>query len=398
DLESMKIQIFKWVDSRYVAIHKVPNLAGFLLLVCVTACATACGAEATSNSDTTAGETSDGASETSDGTSATDGCGAAGPGGDEPDYELIPRNVDEVVIPGGPFHPTGRDLIGVMSLPPDASCEAPVPGCVVMHGSGGLFREEELGDVCSEEVESKFRELMDVMRANGVAAIAPASFYSRDSRFCEDNSSFIDYAPPGYNRKEHRTAIRTYDLLATTRYFCQRKEVDCDRLCFIGTSNGGSIIFHYLHQHLDDSFATFFADEADEIGEVPYVAMPKDRPMPRFAQAISPGCGLNGAIGLEVDDGELQEADIRELYYPALGSQLYMDLGTDDGVPDDCAIELGEGRREIQALEVESRLGITAEQSRYNYTIYPDGEHDLLGQEPFGDQIRAAFVERLGSL
>ncbi|MGB1276356.1 MAG: hypothetical protein ACPG77_11465 [Nannocystaceae bacterium] len=395
----MKQQISNGADSRLVAIRNPPNLAGLLLVVCVTACATACGAgEAASNSDTTAGETSDGASETFEGTSGTDGCGTGGPGGDAPDSELTPRNADEVVIPGGPHHPTGRDLIGVLSLPPDASCEAPVPGCVVMHGSGGLFREAALGDDCSEEVESKFRELMDLMRANGVAAIAPASFYSRDSRFCEDNSSFIDFAPPGYNREEHRTAIRTYDLLATTRYFCQRKDVDCDRLCFVGTSNGGSIIFHYLHQHLDTSFATFFADEADEIGEVPYVAIPSDRPMPRFAQAISPGCGLNGAIGLEVDDGELQEEEISELYYPAPGSQLYMDLGADDGVPDDCATSLGEGRREIQALEVESRLGISAEQSRYNYTVYPDGEHDLLGQEPFGDQIRTAFVERLGTL
>jgi len=323
------------------------------------------------------------------------GCGAQG-SGTKGDGRTAPpmiqgRNAQEFMIPGAQYHPQGIDLRAVVALPQG---EGPFPGCVIVHGSGGVFVQKDPDEPCTEEVEKNFKQLKDLLVENGVAAILPDSFSSRGEKFCEDNSGLAN-APPGYNREQHRIAIRTYDLLAATNYFCDLEQVDCSRLCFVGTSNGGSIIFHYLHQHLDKSFEAFFADpnQLSKIGNVPYMPIPADRPLPRFAQPISPGCGLNSAIGLEDDAGQLEKEDITQLYYPA--ADLFMDIGTNDSVPDDCAREVGQGRRQTQAEEVVRRLGISQSQSRYRFKIYQGGMHDLLGQTPFGDQIRASFLQRV---
>ncbi len=300
------------------------------------------------------------------------------------------RNDDELIIPPD-YHPLGLGLTAVVDVPEG---QGPFPGCVILHGSGGLFREGDYGDPCTEQVESKFEELRELLASEQVAVILPSSFFSRDERFCEDNSEFIDFAPADYDRTKKRTALRTYDLLATTNYFCDRSDVDCDNLCFVGTSDGGSVIVHFLHQHLETSFAKFFADDGDELAPIPYVPIPPDRHLPQFAQAISPGCGLHGAVDLEADDPDLQQEDIEALYYPAV--PLFLDIGENDDVPDECttAVPGFDGTRQIQIQEVERRLGIAPADSRYRFEIYADGEHDLLGG-PYGDEIREAFLTRV---
>lgn len=324
-------------------------------------------------------------------------CGGGSGGGGDNTFSsetLQARNASEVIISGGKYHALGQSLRAVVSLPEGAG---PFPGVVIVHGSGGIFKEgSEYGSLCTEEVESKYAQLRDMLVAKGVAVIMPDSFSSRDPRFCEDNSNLIDFAPSNYDRESRRIALRTYDLLAATNYFCDLEEVDCDHIGFVGTSNGGSIIFHYLHEHLEYTFEDFFDRKAADLTGVPYVPIPADRPMPKFAQAISPGCLLNGAIRAEADADDLPGEDIEELYYPHPGTVLFLDVGENDGVPNGCTTAFGKpGQREIQAAEVEQRLNIAPADSRYHVATYANGEHELLGQAPYGDQIRTQFMDRV---
>ena len=48
---------------------------------------------------------------------------------------------------------------------------------------------------------------------------------------------------------------------------------------------------------------------------------------------------------------------LNELYYPAADSQLHVEVGTLDGVPDECYLDApdGEGLRELQARDFEQQ-------------------------------------------
>jgi hypothetical protein len=98
-------------------------------------------------------------------------------------------------------HPLDDALRAVLMLPEGASAEHPVPGCLVVHGSGGLFKENAPGEDCGPDLENNFRELGELLVGQGVAALLPSSFVSRDPRFCEDNDDayFQFVTPPFHN-------------------------------------------------------------------------------------------------------------------------------------------------------------------------------------------------------
>ena len=56
---------------------------------------------------------------------------------------IQPTFATEILIDGA-LHPLGESLRAFEQLPAGASAMNPVPACVVVHGSGGLFREETL--------------------------------------------------------------------------------------------------------------------------------------------------------------------------------------------------------------------------------------------------------------
>lgn len=335
---------------------------------------------------------------------------------------LSARGADsEVQIDAG-LHPLGEPLRAVFVEPPGEPVDGKPtrPACLIAHGSGGLWRENDPGDPCGPDLESNFRFLADQLADKGVASLLPSSFASRDARFCEDNDSdYFQFAgPPFFNPgdgpvdrdsayKMRRMVIRTLDVLAGMRYLCQRPDVDCDRLCLIGTSNGGSALLGYVandigrhvteyvdtdaqREHESSSsfedrqqaFANFPALPADLALDLP------DRPLPRFAQAISPGCRLRALVPtIHPDDADFDSvAHLDDLLYPSAPIELHIEIGENDDVPDECRVG---GIREAQARGYEALADI--DPSRYLPWVHPDAGHNLVSERP--DELAARLAE-----
>ena len=396
----------------------------------IAAVALACGGSPSGGAPDGAGPLPDGAAPGEDGGFAPDAPGPTEDGGAPgSDGGLVPEGQAPEPRPGerrvpGSLHPLGTPLVAAVALPEGASPDAPVPACLVVHGSGGLFRDgPAAGAPCAAEVQGVYRELMDLLAAEGVAAVAPSSFYSRDERFCDDRD-FLDYAPPPFfpagtasERKERddgykirRHSVRALDLLAAARAAAAMPEVDGTRLCMIGTSNGGSAILGYAAQDLERHLVEFltlaprdyenaanqdFEERSAALASFPpppadLAAQLAARPLPRFAQPVAPGCTLRELIPDVEPDEALRDSD---LYYPAGDVALHLELGLRDSVVERCAVAVGDGLRERQARAYEDRAGV--DPSRYLVHTH-DGEHDLLQDAVTGPAIRARLVELVG--
>lgn len=328
----------------------------------------------------------------------------------EPPPLIAQRNQNEFLI-DGKYHPLGNELVAVINFPEGASANNPVPGCAIVHGSGGLFRENDPGQSCSQQLESNYQRLNDQLIAKGVATILPSSFYSRDERFCEDNDNdYLAFATaPFFNGndpiqrnseyKNRRVAVRAMDMLATMRFFCDLEQVDCEKACMVGTSNGGTSIMSYTAQSIAEDLPAFIDDEkrpfesnsahatrSDAFANFPPLTVSPitlkyqmtHRPTPRFAQLISPGCTMRDIVpDIEPEDENLPFG-LNELFYPAVGIELTIEVGTDDSTPDEC---YQNGLREVQARYFEQENGINVNDSRYMIQIHQDGEHNLLDDD-----------------
>ena len=316
--------------------------------------------------------------------------------------------VESEVVIDAAHHPLGSPLRAVLLLPDAASAAAPVPGCLVVHGSGGLFRENAPGEACGPQLETNFREVAELLAGQGVAALLPSSFASRDPRFCEDNDdAFLEFAPaPFFNAGDtrardsaystRRVVIRTLDLLAASDYLCSRDDIDCSRTCVVGTSNGATAILAHvaneLPRHMDEytDLATrrehesnsAFANRQAALANMP--ALPDDladwldaRPLPRFAHAISPGCSLRALVPTVAPDdaGFDPLLHLGDLYYPAGNVELQFEIGLLDDVPDACH---DGGIRELQARAYEALTD--ADPSRYLVRTHAGAGHNLLGE------------------
>lgn len=322
--------------------------------------------------------------------------------------EAPAQPVESEVLLDAAHHPLGSTLRAVLVLPEGASAAKPVPACLVVHGSGGLFRENAPGEACGPELEGNFRGVADLLAAQGVAALLPSSFASRDPRFCEDNhDDFLQFATapffnPGdvfardgsYSRR--RVVIRSLDLLAASRWLCAREDIDCSRTCVVGASNGGTALLGYVANELGRHLAEFtdtttqrehesgsaFADRQLAFDNFPAIAADIDdqlevRNLPRFAQAVSPGCSLRALVPtISPEDPDFDPvAHLDDLYYPAFDVELHLEIGLLDDVPDACH---GDGIRELQARAFESLSGAT--HSRYLVHTHEGADHDLLGE------------------
>ncbi|MCB1213998.1 MAG: hypothetical protein KDK66_00850 [Deltaproteobacteria bacterium] len=307
----------------------------------------------------------------------------------------VGRNAHEYILSSS-LHPYEVALRTYVSLPDDSSLfetAGSFPVFFLYHGSGGLFKEpSNLGEDCTQELESNYQEMMTFLNNQGIAVVAIDSFGSRDSRFCEDNSDFVSFAPPEMDSNLNQVVSRLMDTVVAEKSFCALASLDCSRMARIGTSEGGTAVLVASHRYLEAAWNQLFdAEDPDNeleiLTHVAYQALPDNRPTPLFVFAIAPGCGFYGFLPFGVE-GE----DIENLFYSQ--SLISIHAGTADSIPAHCAVELGEGTRQRQAEEVQSREGIAEANFTYQYTLYADAPHDLWGSHQ--SELEAALTSLIG--
>ncbi|MCC7344378.1 MAG: hypothetical protein IT573_05520 [Deltaproteobacteria bacterium] len=333
------------------------------------------------------------------------GKGAANPGGGagsngssavggavKPAEILSPgRSVTEYVLSKS-RHPQGVGLVLRVFLPDGSSLfdeGAVYPLAFGYHGSGGLNREpDQAGQECTQELETAYREMTEFLNAQGVAVVWIDSFYSRDPRFCEDNDpDFQQFAPPAMDSNLQQVVSRLYDAAFAEQALCSLTRFDCSKYMRIGTSEGGTAAILPSHRFVDRSLAQLFDpndpdNELQKLTDIAFATLPVNRPQPKFVLAISPGCGFYGAIPFSVD------GDTEDLFYPS--QDLFLEIGGSDDIPEECAVAIGDGRRQLQAEEIQNREGISDAEFRYHLTIYPGAGHALW--EARQEEIKAKLL------
>lgn len=116
--------------------------------------------------------------------------------------------------------------------------------------------------------------------------------------------------------------------------------------------------------------------------DIAFATLPVNRPQSKFVLAISPGCGFYGAIPFSVD------GDTEDLFYPS--QDLFLEIGGSDDIPEECAVAIGDGRRQLKAEEIQNREGISDAEFRYRLTIYPGAGHALW--EARQEEIKAKLL------
>ncbi|MDL1871636.1 hypothetical protein FBR05_05480 [Deltaproteobacteria bacterium PRO3] len=301
------------------------------------------------------------------------------------------RNATEYVLSKS-LHPQGVGLVLRAFLPDGSSLfegGAAFPLAFGYHGSGGLNREaEQAGQECTQELETAYREMTEFLNAQGVAVVWIDSFYSRDPRFCEDNDAdFQQFAPPAMDNNLQQVVSRLYDAAFAEQALCSLTRFDCSKYIRIGTSEGGTAAILPSHRFVDRTLVQLFDpkdpdNELEKLTDIAFANLPANRPQPKFVLAISPGCGFYGAIPFSID-GETED-----LFYPS--QDLFLEIGGSDDIPEECAVAIGDGRRQLQAEEIQNREGISEEDFRYHLTIYPGAGHALW--EARQEEIKAKLI------
>ena len=308
----------------------------------------------------------------------------------------------------------GDGIPAVLSVPDGPVPADRFPACVVLHGSGGLLKENQPGDPCGPDLENNYELLFQTLEARGVVVLAPNSF-GRSPLFCEDNDdAFFSFVPPPFHNpgdgvparddaySARRIETRTLDAGGALAYLQQQSFVDPLRICIVGTSNGGSAAL-VMSSNATGRHAAQFGDisqqrpheSAGDYAErqvifANYPALPpalesafNGLPVPKFTQAISPGCFVrkmiptvdpNGFNLLMWPDDVFHPQDARDGY---AGNEFHAEIGGDDGVPDHCRPA---GIRHRQALAYQMTFGVSP--PRWLPTEYPGFGHDLLGDNP----------------
>jgi dienelactone hydrolase len=221
----------------------------------------------------------------------------------------------------------GDSIPALLSVPQGPTPQGLFPACLVLHGSGGLLAEHQPGQACGPALESNYEQMFATLEALGVVVLAPNSF-GRSPLFCEDNDDnyFGFVPPPFYNAgdgalarnddyKARRIETRVLDAGAALKYLQDLPYVDDRRICVLGTSNGGSVAlvlssnatgrqaaqFPDLSQQRPLENAAGFLERQTAFANYPTLPANIEAefdvlPVPKFTQAISPGCFVRKMI------------------------------------------------------------------------------------------------------
>lgn len=111
--------------------------------------------------------------------------------------------------------------ITAVFIAPEAPTGKPVPGIVMLHGCGGLFKKS--GDMSARELA-----WIEIFKSEGWALLLPDSFGPRGHRYlCKSKDRPV--TPEGH---------RQFDALGALKFMQSQPEIDPTRIALMGWSNG----------------------------------------------------------------------------------------------------------------------------------------------------------------
>jgi len=290
-------------------------------------------------------------------------CGDAGQSEDI-GFKVTGFEVRDVEIPGK-LHLEGLDVPGKLYVPILEEGARPMPAVVLLHGSGGLFATPDdtvdtRGRPCSPELEPQFSRWGERLARLGYVVLMPASHDARG--FC-DYYGDRDRIPDDFDEPRERLLGRLYDTDAASRHLCGLPEVDCDRLGLLGFSHGGSTVMLALHWQLRRALGEL-GSELDL--DLPIAPLPPGAPNFQLGIAYYPGCGLESVVHMSSDPSD----NPMDMYFP--DADLYLEHGSKDDLVEDCSVDFGEGRRQLQSAAVARADDLP---DPYHIRVHTDARH-----------------------
>jgi dienelactone hydrolase len=278
--------------------------------------------------------------------------------------EVIGVETLDIILPAN-MHAQGIKLPAKLVRPKWDGPAKKQPAMLVLHGSGGLLKtpKTESGkQVCLSDMEGQYEMWAERLAKRGYTVLLPSSYSARG--FCDKHDD-VGRMPETFDDKPEQILSRIYDTDVAARYLCSRPEVDCDRMGVMGFSQGGTMTLLALHWQLEHAVQYMRETKADEIDfEIPDLA--PGRPEFQLGVAYYPGCGFDGVVPLLTDETEA----LANKYTPT--APLVILHGSEDPLIEECHVDHGAGRRQIQSGQVAAELGV---EDDYAIEVYEGAEH-----------------------
>lgn len=253
------------------------------------------------------------------------------------------------------------------------------PAVLMMHGSGGLTKmpgkKQQLSqDPCSPELEDQYERWGEELAQRGYVVLMPSSYSARG--FCDMHVD-KERIPNTFDERPEAILSRLYDMDVAARYLCEMDEVDCDRMGVMGFSHGATMAMLALHWQMDHAL-DYYRKHSPDRDEIDFEMRDLSGQRPRFKVGIAyyPGCGTDGFLPRETDDG----ADIHNKYFPS--ADLYVLHASRDELAKICTVDSSvknaTGEREIQSAQVAAERGVD---DTYHIEVYPEAGHGFDSDE-----------------
>lgn len=242
--------------------------------------------------------------------------------------------VDLAALPGHPADPDQLTLAGVVYTPdPLEFGPGPYPTVLILHGSGGLWSNDDIANGPA----SQFEDWADVLCARGYLCLLPDSYNPRgiDANFGgkrphHDPSKDDALCSPNYERPK--------DVIAALAYLAGRADVDAEHIGLLGFSHGSQTGLNAIVDSSVDispytvSYIDLVEEEEDEFVEQSVslevaspARIPDDLPFPKICAFYYPGGSHYGYHG--------QASSVAAgRYMPDRRSQVLMFHGTEDSL------------------------------------------------------------------
>lgn len=289
--------------------------------------------------------------------------------------ELLEFESTTIKLPGA-RHGQGLKVPAKLFKPKLAEGAGKAPAVLVMHGSGGLTKMpgKNSAGPCSPELEDQYERWGQELAQRGYVVLMPSSYSARG--FCDMH---VDEAriPDTFDERPEAILSRVYDMDVAARYLCDMDEVDCDRMGVLGFSHGATMAMLALHWQMDHALE-FYREHSPDREKIDFeiADLPRKRPKFKVGIAYYPGCGTDGLLPRETDDG----ADISNKYFPT--APLYVLHAEKDALAKICTVDASvkgaTGEREIQSAQVAAERGID---DNYHIEVYADAGHGFDSDE-----------------